>query len=172
MNVFDVAKYILHELGAIQVWKLHKLIYYCQAWSLVWDDEPLFEENFYAWDNGPVCKELYEKHIGLYRLSENDIHGEINGFTTSRKKTMGAVLDHYGDKEPYWLRELVREEDPWKKAKEYKDSIITKESMFEYYSSLTGRWQREAGKSCKGNWKEQWDKALKDGYRIWRKPWP
>ena len=136
MNVFDVAKYILHELGAIQVWKLHKLIYYCQAWSLVWDDEPLFEENFYAWDNGPVCKELYEKHIGLYRLSENDIHGEINGFTTSRKKTMGAVLDHYGDKEPYWLRELVREEDPWKKAKEYKDSIITKESMFEYYSSL------------------------------------
>lgn len=56
MNVFDVAKYILHELGAIQVWKLHKLIYYCQAWSLVWDDEPLFEENFYAWDNGPLCR--------------------------------------------------------------------------------------------------------------------
>ena len=47
MNVFDVAKYILHELGAIQVWKLHKLVYYCQAWSIAWDDEPLFEENFY-----------------------------------------------------------------------------------------------------------------------------
>lgn len=31
---------------------------------------------------------------------------------------------------------LQGEEDPWKKAKEYKDSIITKESMFEYYSSL------------------------------------
>ena len=83
-----------------------------------------------------MCKELYEKHIGLYRLSENDIHGEINKFTTSQKETMDAVLDHYGDKEPYWLRELVREEYPWKKAKGCNDSIITKESMFEYYSSL------------------------------------
>ena len=45
-SVFDVAKYILHKLGTVTTWKLQKLVYYCQAWSLVWDDEPLFFDIF------------------------------------------------------------------------------------------------------------------------------
>ena len=43
-NVFDVAKYILEKLGTLSTMKLQKLCYYCQAWSLVWDDTPLFDE--------------------------------------------------------------------------------------------------------------------------------
>ena len=66
MDVLDVVKYILHKLGATRVWKLHKLAYYCQAWSLVWDDEPLFKEDLQAWANGPVCPELFRKHSGMY----------------------------------------------------------------------------------------------------------
>lgn len=85
MNVFDVAKHILHELGATQAWKLHKLAYYCQAWSLAWDDEPLFEEDFQAWANGPVCPELFRKHSGMYRVREEDIEGDIDGFTQSQR---------------------------------------------------------------------------------------
>lgn len=40
--------------------KLEKLTYYCQAWSLAWDDVPLFDEEFEAWANGPVCPQLFE----------------------------------------------------------------------------------------------------------------
>ena len=58
-NVFDVAKYILEKLGTLSTMKLQKLCYYCQAWSLVWDDTPLFDEKFEAWANGPVCRELF-----------------------------------------------------------------------------------------------------------------
>ena len=31
-TVFDVAKYILEKKGEMNVWKLHKLCYYSQAW--------------------------------------------------------------------------------------------------------------------------------------------
>ena len=63
-NVFDTATYILEKLGPMSTMKLQKLCYYSQAWSLVWDEEPLFPEEFEAWANGPVCSELFHKTQG------------------------------------------------------------------------------------------------------------
>jgi uncharacterized phage-associated protein len=34
-SVFDVAQYILRRKGQMTTWKLQKLVYYSQAWSLV-----------------------------------------------------------------------------------------------------------------------------------------
>lgn len=57
-SVYDVATYILEKQGAMTTWKLQKLVYYSQAWSLVWDDDVLFPEEIEAWANGPVVREL------------------------------------------------------------------------------------------------------------------
>jgi uncharacterized phage-associated protein len=38
VNVFDVAAYILKKRGRMTALKLQKLVYYSQAWSLVWDE--------------------------------------------------------------------------------------------------------------------------------------
>ncbi len=43
-TVFDVAKYILEKNSEMSTMKLQKLCYYAQAWSLVWDDSPIFDE--------------------------------------------------------------------------------------------------------------------------------
>lgn len=48
-TVFDVAAYILEKKGEMTAWKLQKLVYYSQAWSLVWDQRPLFAERIEAW---------------------------------------------------------------------------------------------------------------------------
>ncbi len=40
----DVATYILDREGEMSAMKLQKLVYYSQAWSLVWDDRPLFDD--------------------------------------------------------------------------------------------------------------------------------
>ena len=74
-NVFDTAKYILEQFGSMSTMKLQKLCYYSQAWSLVWDDSPLFEEDFQAWANGPVCPELFFKTQGKYSASAIDETG-------------------------------------------------------------------------------------------------
>ena len=51
-NIIRVANYILQKVGSTTTMKLEKLVYYCQAWSLAWDDKPLFDEDFEAWANG------------------------------------------------------------------------------------------------------------------------
>lgn len=70
VSAHDVAAYILHKQGPMTVWKLHKLLYYSQAWHLAWEDEPLFGERIEAWANGPVVPDLYPLHKGLLTVSE------------------------------------------------------------------------------------------------------
>ena len=65
VSVLDVAASILKHQGAMTTWKLQKLCYYSQAWSLVWDDEPLFTEKIEAWANGPVIPDLYQNIAGV-----------------------------------------------------------------------------------------------------------
>ena len=72
-TVFDVAFYILDKLGDMSTMKLQKLCYYAQAWSLAWDGVPLFNEDFQAWANGPVCRELYEFHRGEFLINSDKI---------------------------------------------------------------------------------------------------
>ncbi|MGW0920666.1 Panacea domain-containing protein [Streptomyces sp. NPDC002755] len=47
--------------------KLQKLVYYCQAWHLVWEGRALFPEAIRAWASGPVCPAVYELHQGPLR---------------------------------------------------------------------------------------------------------
>ena len=64
VSVVDVIAYMLKlKHGAILMMKLHKLIYYAQAWSLVWDEKPLFHETIEAWPSGPVVPVLYDHDI-------------------------------------------------------------------------------------------------------------
>jgi len=64
----DVGRYILEKSGEITAMKLQKLLYYSQAWHLVWDERPLFTEDFQAWANGPVIPELYHMHKGKFKV--------------------------------------------------------------------------------------------------------
>ena len=141
-NVFDVAKYILESQGAMSTMKLQKLCYYAQAWSLVWDDSPLFDEEFHAWANGPVCRELFFRTQGKYSVSAADEPGESSNLTPNQKDTIDMVLDHYAPHNAQWLSQITHMEAPWNQARKGVpqgigcDNVITKESMAEYYGGL------------------------------------
>ena len=142
-TIFDIAKYILHKLNRMSTMKLQKLCYYAQAWSLVWDDVPLFDEEFYAWKNGPVCRELFNATRGMFSVCEDEENGDISKLTEQQKETINSVLEVYGPKDAQWLSRLTHLEDPWKNAMQpnlldsgEQDRIITKESMAMYYGSL------------------------------------
>ena len=141
-NVFDVAKYILERKGSMSTMKLQKLCYYAQAWALVWDDKPLFDEDFEAWANGPVCRELFFKTQGNYSVSADDETGGMGNLTDNEKDTINQILNHYGNHNAQWLSQLTHMEDPWIKAREGVPSgagcnnVITKESMAMYYGGL------------------------------------
>ena len=143
MNVSanDVASYILKHKGSMTAMKLQKLLYYCQAWSLVWDENPLFKEKIEAWANGPVVREIYNKHQGMF-LVARWIHGKTTNLSKKQRETIDAVIDYYGKKSSQWLSDLTHKEMPWKDARtglrptQRGDRTITHASMMEYYSSL------------------------------------
>lgn len=141
-NVFDIAKYILEKKGKMPTMKLQKLCYYAQAWALVWDDKPLFKEDFQAWANGPVCPKLFQETKEKFVVQVNDITREENNLTDNQKDTIDKVLEYYGNHDAQWLSRLTQTEDPWNEARKDVpsgvgcDEIITKESMAMYYGGL------------------------------------
>lgn len=143
-TVFDVAKYILDKYGEMSAMKLQKLVYYSQAMSLVWDDVPLFENDFEAWVKGPVCPELYEAHKGMFMLNDSNFldkySPDISHLTAEQKESIDTVVDSLIDYPPYRLSDMAHQEKPWQEARGDLPSgarcnnIISKESMLEYYS--------------------------------------
>lgn len=141
-SVFDVAAYILKKRGKMTTMKLQKLVYYAQAWSLVWDGRPLFNEPIQAWANGPVCPVLYQAHQGKFNIDSGDIEGDVGTLDDGANKSVDAVVDYYGDRSSHWLSQLTHGESPWKDSREgltagdRGTSEITHVAMAEYYESL------------------------------------
>jgi uncharacterized phage-associated protein len=139
-TVHDVAAYILTQRGSMTAMKLQKLVYYCQAWSLVWDEKPIFPEKIEAWANGPVVRELYELHRGMFRVSKWD--GDPGALTPEEKDTVETVMSFYCKYSSMELSNMTHREDPWRNAREGMhsaqrgDEEITHAAMAEYYSSL------------------------------------
>ena len=140
-NVFDVAEYILKRCGAMSAMKLQKLVYYCQAWSLVWDDEPIFPETIEAWINGPVVPALYQRHKGIFKILPNSLSGNPDALTPEQKDTVNTVCDSYSRLNAQQLSDLTHSEVPFINARkglalnERGHNAISLADMSEYYQS-------------------------------------
>ena len=139
-SAVNVAEYILKTYGSMSAWKLQKLAYYSQAWHLVWNDTPLFNEEIQAWANGPVIRKLYACHRGEFTVST--VGGNHNKLCPLEIDTISKVFSHYGDKTAKYLSDLTHLEAPWQKAREgvpdgvRSEKEVTQASMHEYYSAL------------------------------------
>ena len=140
-NVLDVAQYILdNKKKPLSALKLQKIVYYCQAWSLVWDDSPLFPDEIEAWSNGPVIRALYEAHKGSHEVY--DVNGNPDNLIEIEKETVDAVWRDYGEKSAQWLVMLSHSELPWRTARgdlksfEPSTRIIQLDDIANYYSGL------------------------------------
>lgn len=141
VTCFDVAAFILQKMGSMTAMKLQKLVYYCQAWSLVWDEEQLFPEQIEAWANGPIVKELFQAHRGEYIVSAIP-EGNPSKLNETQEQTVQSVIDYYGDKSSQWLSDLTHMEDPWKSTRAgmpemaRSNRVIPLYVIADYYSSL------------------------------------
>lgn len=140
-TVYDVANYILKKTGPITAMKLQKLVYYCQAWSLVWEERPIFRARVEAWANGPVVPELYKSHQGQFKISGFP-KGNSASLSSNDRTTIDAVLGFYANHSSQWLSDLTHSEDPWKNARQgipagaACKNEISQAAMAEYYGGL------------------------------------
>lgn len=112
-SAFDVAALIRNELGtSVPRMKLQKLLYYSQAWSVVWDGAPLFRERIEAWINGPVVREVW--------VDAAHDHGRVGdplALTHEQRRTVLEVLRVYGRFDGDALSQLTHREQPWLEAR-------------------------------------------------------
>jgi len=140
-SVHDVAAYILSKTDGLSTMKLQKLVYYSQAWHLVWDEVPLFEEPIQAWQNGPVIRSLYDRHRGQFSVTKWP-DGNAKNLTKSERGTVDAVLKAYGKYTGQQLSDLSHKEGPWLQARGDTPTdwgsnvVIPLDSIQAYYSAV------------------------------------
>ena len=142
-RVNDVARYILEcNGGHVSTMKLQKLVYYSQAWNLVWDEKPLFNSPIEAWANGPVVRELYRQHRGNFTADKEMFPGDSTRLTVDEKETIDAVLDAYGRLSGQQLSDLSHSERPWREAREDVEdgasstNEVSQDVMQDFYSAM------------------------------------
>jgi len=146
-TVFDVALYFLHSVDresgyTISPLKLQKLVYYAQAWSLVFRNKVLFDEPIEAWVNGPVVPALWREYKEYERETILEPSLPSPNFSPDEEEVLSEVWKTYGDLSAGKLYRLTHSEQPWINARgnlapsEKSQEHIFLEDMKSYYSNF------------------------------------
>ena len=109
--------------------KLQKLLYYAQVHNIKLTNTLLFNDDFEAWEHGPVIPKLYDKYekFGRNGIIFND-NINMDLFTQQTIDILEDVYNNYSQYSAWKLREIVRQEIPWIRTK--KNDIISKLYLF------------------------------------------
>lgn len=147
----DVMNYIRGRFTPTGELQLQKLVYYSQAWHLVWEGKPLFDEPIEAWVGGPVVRSL--------RHRESQPVATVPQLDVAQRATIDAVIDYYGRHYGAALSKRTHLELPWVEARGDlpanvpSNEPIPQERMRSYYTqqSLEGKGPRRASVSDPAN---------------------
>jgi uncharacterized phage-associated protein len=115
-SVDDVAAAILERTGTVTTKKLQKLVYYTQAWHLVFENERIFNSRIEAWVQGPVVPHLYHQHKRFYEVSRWE-NGNPERLSRTEMKTVDWVVRQYGEFSAEALSRMTHMEVPWVAAR-------------------------------------------------------
>ncbi|MFD6093241.1 Panacea domain-containing protein [Oerskovia sp. NPDC060338] len=135
----DVGAYIYAKMGWIDSWRLQKLTYYSQSWSLAWTGRPLFNDQIQAWSDGPVAPTLFRVNKYESLPMSTDLPGaDVARLHPDAARTIDSVLAFYGEFNKASLIELTHNESPWHDAFNCgRNSEITRGAMLGFYSKLS-----------------------------------
>lgn len=172
MKTVDIRDYTIYlglsmlEKGlSISPLKLQKILYYQQAWHLVYfgKDNPLFKDLPHAWVNGPVYPVIYHEYkdkvpgmcdhlkITDFIVPDIDVTSEINrlihkmGLIHDEVELTERVIMLYGSKTQNQLIFLTHSEKPWSEQREglspydYSDKEIALDTIYNYYKERYDR---------------------------------
>ncbi|MFC0179953.1 Panacea domain-containing protein [Thorsellia kenyensis] len=151
MDIHDACDYVIFKIDnageSLSNLKLQKLLYYIQAWHLVFEKRPMFSSNFQAWVHGPVSKEIFDRfkdEKSLYSdITINDIRPEFNLASLKEEDIdhINNVLGSYAKFSGVQLEEMSHKEQPWINARKgvnpmaRSENIIDNDEMMKYYSA-------------------------------------
>ena len=166
VSISDFAKYVglsllNKELGVSHL-KLQKIIYYCQAWHMVFfgRENTLLKEVPQAWVNGPAYPAVYKKYKKDGDITDpmtkedfgySDIEKGLSelsskmGLSDQQTECLDSVISLYGTKNITQLVFLTHSEKPWVEKriglKPYERSTeeLSLQTMHDYYKERFNR---------------------------------
>ncbi len=150
INAYYVIYYFNQNGKKITNLKLQKLLYFLEAIYLIQnlDEKSLFNDDFYAWNFGPVSDVLYKRFKDYQnmdiQLNENDI-GIAESMGNENKKYIEILFQLLGDMTAYQLVTLSHlPSSPWAKLNQkYNGNIdkniqISKIETRDWFATLIG----------------------------------
>ena len=155
----DLSNYILVKGGAMNHLKLQKLLYYVEAWHLVFFDTSIINDKFEAWVHGPVSKKLWNElrdmsvlytEIYIPKADSKKIITDVEAqLSKDQIEMINDVINKYGKHTSYALENLTHEEEPWLEARGGLppnvpcSNIIQKDTMKRYYRNLLNHYRKK-----------------------------
>lgn len=142
VSCIDVANLFLRwgneEGDLITNLKMQKLLYYAQAWHLVFFKKPLFKEDVEAWELGPVLSAAYQefKKFKFNPIKYKSDNKELKLFTDKQLEFLSSCYETFIRFSAHDLVNMTHNEQPWKDAYENGKEIIPHESMKRFYTEL------------------------------------
>lgn len=163
-NILDIAKYtglnLLSKGLSVSPLKLQKILYYEQAWYMVFfNKELLFTEEPEAWVNGPVYRTVYDEYKGKVQYMTSALHKEdfigqgehtetaikhlVSSMSLTKEEVefLNSVFDTYGTKSQDQLVLLTHSEKPWADTRaglapfEHCERKINLGKIYDYYNN-------------------------------------
>lgn len=167
VNISDFAKYVglslLNKGFEVCHLKLQKVVYYCQAWHMVFfgRENTLLEEKPQAWVNGPAYPKIYKEYkkegtyvtdqMSLKDFGYSDIESGLSelstklNFSQEQTECLDSVISLYGTKNVTQLVFLTHNEKPWVEKRiglkpfEHSSVELSLDTMCDYYTERHNR---------------------------------
>lgn len=148
-NVSDYIVVKLRDGGVfVNVLKLHKLMFYVQAWHLAFGRGQFFPGRFQAWVHGPVSRDLYDRYKDTKTMYSSvdfaDIRQDFNpngDLSDYDRAHIDSILEVYADLTGDQLEEMTHREDPWIEARagvpasSRSENLISETTMAKFYAA-------------------------------------
>jgi uncharacterized phage-associated protein len=121
-DAHDVAAAIIARARDVDQMKLHKLLYYAQAWYLAWYGVRMFKGRIEAWQYGPYVPRVgrvygVEQATGRETIAEPAV-GNADALDEKRLHVLESVIEAYDGLSGPELADLTKMEGPWHVARE------------------------------------------------------
>lgn len=145
-RLFELSNETGHSITPL---KLQKLLYFIQGIGTIeLNGELIIDNDFFAWDHGPVIPEVYHAYK-KYRYFDINVENEINILTAligaerqqiledNIRRVIDIVWNSLGIYDGKKLEQISHTHDTWKNSYQKPNDIITGEAILNYFQSIS-----------------------------------
>lgn len=133
-DIRTIANHILSLTGEISSMKLHKLLYYVQAYGLAWTGEKMFADPIIVGVHGPMFPVIFPYHEESFHVDSSMIPSGEYLVDDVTVKVVGGVVSALKGFTGWELYRRYSFEEPYLVVE---NNVLCEDSVKDYYSRKT-----------------------------------